>query len=148
MVITYLKSGTDISSAEDAITPDEVVQTIAAHNGGDGNHFHVEGKGQSHDIISAVAGYYGLNCRKLGGNATSIVSALQAGHPVIVSASGPKSDPNRYGTFTQRGHYLVLTGLTSDGQVLVNNPSNPTQSSQSFSVAHVIHETKAWWELY
>lgn len=150
MVITYLKSGTDISSAEDAITPDEIVQMIAAHNGGNGNAFHVPKIGQSHEIISAVAGYYGVNCRSLGGNATSIVSALQAGHPIIVSASGPQSKGNgwRYGTFTQRGHYLVLTGLTADGQVLVNNPSNPAQSGQSFSVAHIIHETKGWWELY
>ncbi len=150
MVITYLKSGTDISSAEDAITPDEIVQMIADHHNQNGNFYHVEGVGQSHEIIADVAGYYGVNCRRLSGNATSIVSALQAGHPVIVSASGPRSKGNewRYGTFTQRGHYLVLTGLTDDGQVLVNNPSNPSQSGQSFSVAHIIHETKAWWELY
>ena len=150
MVVTYLKNGTDISDASKAITPDRIVEMIAAHNGGNGNAFHVKGLGQSHSIISAVAGYYGLHCNSISGTAVSIISALQAGHPIIVSASGPKAEGQswRYGTFTQRGHYLVLTGVTSDGQILVNNPSMPGQSMQSFSVEHIIHETKAWWELY
>ena len=148
LVVTYLRNGTDLSDAGKVITPDEIVEMIAAHHGGNGNYYYEPGVGQSYSIISDVAEYYGLHCNSLSGTASSIIAALQAGHPIIVSASGPKSQKWRYGTFTQRGHYLVLTGVTADGQILVNNPSMPEQSMQSFSVEHIIHETKAWWELY
>jgi hypothetical protein len=44
-----------------------------------------------------------------------IVAAMENGHPVICL--------QRKGIFTSGGHFIVLTGVTEDGKILVNDPN-------------------------
>lgn len=48
-----------------------------------------------------------------------VVEALQDGHVVIYLLNG-SSDFN-----TQYGHFIVLTGITEDGRILINDPYEP-----------------------
>ena len=38
------------------------------------------------------------------------------------------------GDFTNGGHFIVLTGLTSDGKVIVNDPASVRRSNQTWDL--------------
>lgn len=132
MVVSYLKGGTD----RDAwVFPSDIRDQIIAHTG-NYNHFYA-GNGQSWSIMSAVAGYYGLKCSEI--SSASIVSALAQGKPVIMSC--------KPGEFTSAGHFIVLTGLTEDGYVLVNDPngSHADKSYKKYTASYLASQGKGWW---
>lgn len=139
MVVSYLTVGTDRTSW---VYPSDIRAMIASKTG-NYNHFYVDGAGQSHGIMSAVAGYYGLRCSAFGSSgsttatANAIVQSLASGKPVIMSC--------RPGEFTKSGHFIVLTGLTEDGYVVVNDPSHPDKSGKKYSASYLAGQGKAWW---
>lgn len=127
MVASYL-TGTNVY-------PSDVVATIAAKNGGNYNKFYAGDKGQSWSIFPAIAGYYGVSCNVIGSE--SIMQSLQAGNPVIMSCIP--------GEFTRKGHFIVLTGLTADGYIVVNDPSHPDKSYKKYTLAFIKGQGKGWW---
>lgn len=131
MVISYLNGGTDKTSWT---YPSDVVAMIQVKTG-NYNYFYDPASGQNWDIFKAVAGYYGLTCSKIA--SASIVSALASGKPVIVSCMP--------GEFTSKGHFIVLTGLTDDGYIVVNDPSHPDKSSKKYTASYIVSQTKGWW---
>lgn len=132
MVLSYLKSDVD---SDGWIYPSDVVASIAERYG-HYNHFYA-GNGQSWDIFPAVAGIYGVTCRPI--SSASIVDELAAGRPVIMSCKPSE--------FTTQGHFIVLTGLTDDGYVTVNDP-NSAHASYSFKkypASYLAGCGKGWW---
>ena len=77
----------------------------------------------------------GLSCRQLSVSADSITSALSAGEVVICNV-GP-------GDFTTGGHFIVLAGLDSAGDVVVNDPFSAERSAMSWSAQTIAGQTKA-----
>ena len=132
MVISYLKSG---SSSEAWIYPSDVVKMIADKNSGNYNKFYVDGAGQGWDIFPAVAGYYGIKCSKI--SSTSIVNSLAQGKPVIMSCNP--------GEFTSKGHFIVITGMDTDGYCYVNDPSHPDKSYKKYTASYLAGQGKGWW---
>lgn len=130
MVISYLNGGTD---NERWVFPSNVRDMIQAKTG-NYNTFYV-GVGQSWDIMGAVAGYYELHCSEIGSG--SIVSALASGRPVIMSC--------KPGEFTSGGHFIVLTGLTEDGYIVVNDPAHPDKSYRKYTASYLASQGKGWW---
>lgn len=133
MVVSYLKGGTD----KDAwIFPSDIRAMIASKTGSY-NHFYSGSAGQSWGIFSAVAGYYGLTCNQI--SSSSIVAALSSGKPVIMSC--------KPGEFTKKGHFIVLTGLTDDGYVTVNDPNSAhaSYSYKKYPVSYIASQGKGWW---
>ncbi|MCD8083869.1 MAG: C39 family peptidase, partial [Clostridiales bacterium] len=141
MVLTYLQCGSDVSDADAIITPDEVVATIAAHNGGNYNRFYVSSSGQSWDIFPNVANYYGIHCAQI--NSGSIIASLQAGRPVIMSC--------KPGIFTSGGHFIVLTGYdATTGLIYVNDPngSHASYSLNGYTLSTIKSQGKGWWSFW
>lgn len=136
MVISYLRSGTDRSGW---ISPGQIVRKIRKRFG-NANHFYCEGVGQYWTIFPAVADLYGLRCEEVP--LDGIPSWLRSGVPVIMSCSK--------GIFTNGGHFIVLTGITHDGLVYVNDPtySHRNYSYQTFSFDEVAAQWKHSWALY
>lgn len=72
-----------------------------------------------------------------------VEEALRSGHPVI-SNQGP-------GIFTNSGHYIVLTGMTEDGRVLVNDPNGANylrladSFENGFKKEHITWHSRAYW---
>lgn len=134
MVISYLKGGTDNSKW---VYPSDVVSMIE-NKTGSRNTFYVSSSGQSWGIMSAVAGYYGLKCSQI--SSSSIISALNAGHPVIMSCHS--------GEFTRNGHFIVLTGVTDDGYVVLNDPNSnhANKSGKKYTVSYLTTQANAYWE--
>lgn len=105
-----------------------------------GNSYYVNGLGSSWGIFSAVASHYGVNCTNIGKNSGTLVSTLSAGHPVIASM-GP-------GTFTKGGHFIILTGITSDGKITVNDPNDSAKKNHigtQFELSLILREAKNFW---
>lgn len=130
MVVSYLKGGTNSSLWQ---SPGDIREMIIQKTG-NYNHFKASG-GQSWDIMPAVARYYGIGCSQI--SSASIVSALRQGKPVIMSCVP--------GEFTKKGHFIVLTGLTADGHIVVNDPSHPDKSGKLYTEAFIISQGKGWW---
>ena len=125
MVLTYLKG--------QQILPSDVVAWT-------GNRYYVNGAGSSWDIFAAVASNWGVPCRGLGHSQSNMLAALSAGKPVIASM-GP-------GTFTKGGHFIVLTGLTDDGKITVNDPNDSAKKNHkgtAFDVSLIMRESKNFW---
>lgn len=126
MVAVGLTGNTDINPL--------VVSNYAYDNG-----FYVEGVGSSWSLISTGARHFGLDSQELPLSKSSILSTLEAGNPIIVTV-GP-------GTFTSTGHFLVLTGLTSDGKIKINDPNSKYNSSKSWDVDVFLKETRNLWKI-
>jgi hypothetical protein len=46
------------------------------------------------------------------------------------------------GDFTKAGHYIVLTGLTKDGKLKVNDPNSRINSRKRWSIQRVSKQIK------
>ena len=95
------------------------------------NGYRIVGQGTSHGIFPALAKTYGLNYKDLTGNWDGIIAALKNHQPVIVSG---KSNGHKDLPFTTAGHFVVLTGINSDGSISVNDPYH---ANGSYSQDHL-----------
>ncbi len=132
MVLSYLRSGADSGGW---VYPSDIIASIAGRYG-TYNYFYTAG-GQRWDIFPAVASLYGVTCRQI--SPAVIGKELAAGHPVVMSC--------RPGEFTSAGHFIVLTGLTDDGYVVVNdpNPAHASYSYKKYTAAYLAGCGKGWW---
>lgn len=65
-------------------------------------------------------------------------NTLEAGKPII-AVMGP-------GDFTQKGHFIVMTGMTDDGKVKVNDPNSMKKNSQQeWDIDVFMKQTKNLW---
>ena len=66
-----------------------------------------------------------------------VQSELRAGHPIICSM-GP-------GDFTEQGHFIVLTGATDDGKIIVNDPNSRINSRKKWDAKRLLDQMKGMW---
>ncbi len=103
------------------------------------NKFYVDGVGSSWDLISKGCNYFGLKSEEIPLNASSILSTLKNGNPIILTV--------KPGTFTKTGHFLVLTGVTSDNKIKINDPNSKVNSTKLWDIDVFINETKNLWKI-
>ena len=94
------------------------------------------GEGFTHGMISHYAEKYGVRGEWIGKDGDAIVAALQKGMPVIAHM-GP-------GIFTDNGHYVVLRGVTEDGDILLNDPVSPYKTVKSFPLKTILTQCKGY----
>lgn len=103
----------------------------------DRNGYYVSGVGSSWELMSAGAAEMGLTVHEIPFSAEGITDALQAGMPVICSM-GP-------GEFTYSGHFVVLTGLDSDGRVFINDSNSRERSQKTWDADYLLSQAVAMW---
>jgi hypothetical protein len=86
-------------------------------------------------FLTNCASELGLRCTTISVSADFITSTLAAGQ-VIICNVGP-------GDFTTGGHFIVLAGLDSNGNVVVNDPFSAERSAESWSAETIASQTKA-----
>lgn len=101
------------------------------------NGYLVAGVGTSWSLMTDGAKKLGLKGKVLPLSPSSIVSNLKKGHPIIATM-GP-------GHFTTEGHYIVLTGVTDDGKIIVNDSDSKKRSSETWDVDVFLKEAKNLW---
>ena len=85
-----------------------------------------------------------LEAKKLGLKSESVVvgrdsikAALEKKQPVICSM--------KPGDFTTTGHFIVLTGLTEDGRLMINDPNSITRSEKRWDIDTIVGQVKSAW---
>ena len=101
------------------------------------NGYLVEGVGTAWSLMTKGARQLGLKSKELPLSKESIISTLKKGHPIIVTM-GP-------GHFTTEGHYIVLTGVTPNGKIKVNDSDSIKRSNQTWDVDVFLKEAKNLW---
>ena len=103
-----------------------------------GMKYYSPGNGSTWNIFDASAKNWGYKCKQINNrNSQEILNELKAGNPIIASM-GP-------GDFTKGGHYIVLRGVTSNDEILVNDPNSTERSQKSWNISRIISQSKAMW---
>lgn len=97
----------------------------------------ISGVGSSWELMTTGAREFGLNAEQVSTTAESIVENLSKGKVMIASM--------KPGTFTNGGHFIVLTGLTDYGMVKVNDSYSEKLSNMVFSPQLISDECKGAW---
>ena len=97
------------------------------------NGYWCSGNGSYHSLIPGAAEAWGLSVE--GCTATEpqrIVDALADGKLVVAIMTK--------GHFTSSGHFIVLRGCTSDGEILVADPASYQRSEKSWDLSIILNE--------
>ena len=78
---------------------------------------------------------FGLQVEQISSSVSSAKSALQSGK-VLICNVGP-------GDFTTGGHYIVITGVDSDGLLIINDPYSVVRSNKHWDADTVMSQTLA-----
>lgn len=114
------------SMTEHQVTPYDVAQW-SVENG-----YRCEGNGSYHSLIPAGGEHYGLTVTGIGNDSKRLVKALNEGKLVIAIMSK--------GHFTSSGHFIVLRGVTEDGNILVADPASVKRSNQEWALGIITNE--------
>ena len=114
------------SLTDQQVTPYDVAQW-AVENG-----YRCEGNGSYHSLIPAGGAHYGLTVTGIGNDSKQLIEALQAGKLVIAIMTK--------GHFTSSGHFIVLRGVTEDGNILVADPASVKRSNQEWALGIITNE--------
>lgn len=99
--------------------------------------FAVEDSGSSWELMTTGAEALGLQAEELSLSESVIVEALENGQPII-AVVGP-------GEFTDEGHFIVLAGITDDGQIIVHDPNSSDNTETLWDIDVFLSETKDLW---
>lgn len=114
------------SLTNDQVTPYDVAQW-SVENG-----YRCEGNGSYHSLIPNGGAHYGLTVTGIGADSKKLVEALQEGKLVIAIMSK--------GHFTSSGHFIVLRGVTEDGNILVADPASVKRSNKEWALGIITNE--------
>lgn len=92
--------------------------------------------GSFHSLISGGLSEFGLCCESVSNrSAQNIVSRLESGQILIALMDS--------GHFTQSGgHFIILTGISSDGRICVADPNNTLLTNQTWDPALISAELR------
>ena len=110
--------------ADSSVTPEDVATWGAG--------YYVQDQGSSRTLITEGGAHYGLTVTGLGMDAQKVADALGRGNLVIAIMVK--------GHFTKSGHFILLRGITSDGNILVADPGSVTRSNQEWSLRLIANE--------
>ena len=103
--------------------------------------YYVDEVGTDWTLMTAGASELGINSAQLTNwSEDTLKSELSAGHPIICSM-GP-------GDFTNQGHFIVLSGLTEEGKVLINDPNSKINSRKKWDLNTIINQMNAAWSFW
>ena len=85
-------------------------------------------------LATTLKSDYNLNVSR-SNKGQQIINSLKSGNSLVIALMGP-------GTFTSGGHYIVLTGVSSDGKVSVADPGSRQRTKQKWFSFNTILEQK------
>lgn len=113
---------------DQTVTPDEVAAWA-------GPKYYVKGAGSSWALFTGAAEKWNLNVKQISKqNTEEILNNLKKGNPIIVSMDK--------GYFTTGGHILVLSGVTEDGKIIINDPASRKNSEAKWDLSFLVNQAK------
>lgn len=105
------------------VTP-EMTKSFAEDNGE-----YVQGQGTSHSFIGNAAAHWGLTCERVGKDRMDdVVQALKEGKMVVEICEAYTI------TGGSSGHFIVLTGVTSNGYITIADCASRERTGKVYSV--------------
>lgn len=101
------------------------------------NNYCTVASGTAWSLMSSGAKKLGLKSESVVVGRDSIKAALEKKQPVICSM--------KPGDFTTTGHFIVLTGLTEDGRLMINDPNSITRSEKQWDIDTIVGQVKSAW---
>lgn len=100
--------------------------------------YYVQNVGTSWGLMTEGASAFGIKGEEIPLSEKKILATLREGQPIIASM-GP-------GTFTTSGHFVLMTGVTKDGQIIVNDSDSKIRSNQTWDLDVFMQEAKNLWK--
>ncbi|MEQ3362624.1 C39 family peptidase [Raoultibacter massiliensis] len=88
-------------------------------------------------FMTEGAASLGLAATEVGADEQSIRRELVKGRPIIASM-GP-------GDFTTTGHFIVITDIDKNSNLVIHDPNSPERSAKAWSFDTVIGQCRALW---
>lgn len=102
------------------------------------NNYYTAASGSSWSLMTSGAKEQGLTAETMTTiDADGVRKQLEQGKPMICSM--------KPGDFTTTGHFIVLTGITEDGVVTVNDPNSIANSKSEWNIESLVDQIKAAW---
>lgn len=79
----------------------------------------------------------GMQCEALAADAAVIKAHLEAGNPLI-AIMGP-------GDFTTTGHFIVISGLDHNGQLIIKDSNSKERTKQTWDIDTVLTQCRGLW---
>jgi len=99
--------------------------------------YYVPGEGTAWNLMTEGAQLLGLNASYGDISADFIYNNLSPGHPMICSMWP--------GDFTTSGHFIVLTAIDNDGNVIVNDPNSKRNSDKHWTMDVLLPQIRSLW---
>lgn len=96
--------------------------------------YYEQGVGTRWLFMENAAPHFGLVEKDIANDVATIKEYLKAKYVLIANV--------KKGDFTKSGHYIVITGLTSDGKLKVNDPNSRINSAKTWSITRVSKQIK------
>lgn len=101
------------------------------------NEYYEAGNGSKWSLMSSGAEELGLTAKELPLDENKVKEELGQGNPIIC-IMGP-------GDFTTSGHYIVMRGLSSDGQILINDPNSKKRTKEKWDFEDISSQIRNLW---
>ena len=97
------------------------------------NGYWAAGSGSYHSIVRGVANAFGLECSSPNSVTPEDLRTQLSGGRIAVALMSA-------GHFTSGGHFILLRGVTLDGNILVADPNSRARSLQEWDASIIINE--------
>lgn len=104
------------------------------------NNYYVENVGTSWNLMTEGVQAFGIQGEEIPLSEKEIIGALEKGQPIIASM--------KPGNFTTGGHFILLTGVTQDGEIIVNDSDSIKRSGMTWDIDTIMSEVKGLWKFY
>lgn len=91
--------------------------------------------GTSWNFFPAIANEYGISCENISLDADSIINSLNQGKLIILSVK-----PNTTFAPFSSGHFIVLTGVDSEGKIGVADPYNEEANKLTYFIETFVND--------
>lgn len=99
--------------------------------------YYVSGSGSSWSLMTEGAERLGMRAEQLPLAERVMRGRLEAGHPIIC-IMGP-------GDFTDAGHFIVLSGMDEEGNIVVKDPNSRANSDKHWGLEGLMSQMKNLW---
>lgn len=119
------------------LTGDTSLNPLKMADFSDSKGYYISGQGTSWSLMTEGAKALGLNVKAGTVSEKYIKENLTKSTPIICSV--------RKGDFTYSGHFIVLTGIDSDGNIILNDPNSKINSEKHWSIQRLLPQIKSLW---
>lgn len=97
--------------------------------------YETENAGTDGRLYTDYAGQLGMNCEYLYPDKQLVIDELSTGSMLMFNVGE--------GDFTSGGHYIVACGLTSDEELIINDPYSSINSNKAWEIDRVLEQTES-----